>query len=540
MSDIQLPQPEQQSRIHRTMDELCVYEEINKFSGDMILDEIFYFYLYHKYKANCLSAASDGIDIILCPGDEENTNCINSAASTKTIINNICDCIAKEVEILLIPITLIFRNGSPHANLLIYRGLYGTMEIFEPHGQDFLGDSLLFIEQTQIEIDKAYRKLILQINLTLKERDLIYKNVRLIKHKNVCPVYDGLQSIEANCKMKTPKEGEGYCAVYCMFFAELVLMNPTKTSKQLMEEIFVRLNELDDPSLYLLKVIRGYVGVIKQIFETKLHIMLGRDDISYEDVIELWNNKNRTLQEEQLFQHILQTNALFLRNNTRFFHSEGEKQKLLNEFNKSPTKLQQFLDFIKVSPIQKKRTKTPAQIALETKIFLFGESDDELSPQEKLKAISISSSHSNTSQRSSNNSNTSRRSSNNSNTSRRSSNNSNTSRRSSNSNTSQQEKLKPISISSSHSNTSQQEKLKPISISSSHSNTSQRSSTSNTSRRSSNGNESPNAKLNETLRLLFDSPKKKSRKNGKHKTYKKRIPKISKRPSYKLSNSPEY
>ena len=352
MSDIQLPQPEKISNIQSKMDELTLFEHINEFSGHDIIGEIFYFYLYHKYNANCLAVTRRGIHIVLCPGDQENIRCIRTAKNTDVIVNNICFCIANEIELLIIPISLIFRNSQSHANLLIYRRLYGTMEIFEPHGQDFMGvmdTSYLSLEQTQKEINKLYRLLISKINNQLVNINCIHRVVHLIKNKNVCPRYYGLQAIEETCEMKTLNEG-GYCEAYCMFFTELVLMNPTKTSKELMKDIFVRLDKLDNPSQYLLQVIRGYVHVIKTIFETKLQIMLARDDISYDDFIQLCHKVNRTPEEHRFLKHILKINTRFLKSNVLFFHSKDEKEHLLERLGKSPSKRQQFLDFIRVSP----------------------------------------------------------------------------------------------------------------------------------------------------------------------------------------------
>jgi hypothetical protein len=103
----------------------------------------------------------------------------------------------------------------------------------------------------------------------------------------VCPQLSGFQTLEELSPMGRALTTKiGFCGAWSMFFAEFVLMNPTKTSKELMTHVFTKLKEKENMGNYVFQVIRGYVYVIKKIFDEKLQFIVG-EDMSYEKYVTL-------------------------------------------------------------------------------------------------------------------------------------------------------------------------------------------------------------------------------------------------------------
>jgi hypothetical protein len=255
VTDINLPNPV--STIHTHMDKLQSFDEINAWRGICLFSKIFYMYLYHKYNQNCLAISKKSVALMF----DDNKD---FTISNEEIIANIVNCILRGVDILLIPIRL---SQPSHANLMIYRKINNTIEIFEPNGHFNYTDK--------------YDTFISQINSKLHPI-----HIKLIKTESVCPRRFGLQYLQS--RKTEEKEGRGYCLAWCMFFAELVLINPLKTSNELLSEIFLKLDSLPDPRNYLLRVIRGYVNVIKLVVEKQLKIISSDHVKSYDDVIRMF------------------------------------------------------------------------------------------------------------------------------------------------------------------------------------------------------------------------------------------------------------
>jgi hypothetical protein len=107
MSDLQLPQPERVSRIDALaakMNNLAMFQEINAWQGQPFFVDIFYFYLYHKYKVNC-AVGSEHVFVYLCPNNEsERCNEPTIVQHNIEMIKRICLCITSGVELLIIRI----------------------------------------------------------------------------------------------------------------------------------------------------------------------------------------------------------------------------------------------------------------------------------------------------------------------------------------------------------------------------------------------------------------------------------------------------
>jgi hypothetical protein len=280
---LNLPKPHS-TNIIKKMNKFSVYNEILAWKGDKNIVKLFFSYLYHKYKSKCF--VSETIFNVIDKDDDDSSK-IKS-------INQICYCIKQnDSPIIIIPIKLILQEGG-HSNLLIYRKKFKTIERFEPHG------SQLFNQDAQLVATK-YNEFVNDLNVKLKKSNL--KPLIFLDAHIACPRNFGLQ-VEENIK-KEKKEGGGYCAVWSMFFAELILMNPNKSSHFIYTNIFNYLNTLSNKEKYLIDVIRGYVHCVKKIFNRKT---LGIFDFefTYDQYIELFHKekKDKTKNDFKIIQTI--------------------------------------------------------------------------------------------------------------------------------------------------------------------------------------------------------------------------------------------
>lgn len=176
------------------------------------------------------------------------------------------DCINRGVKVICIPLVLHFGKGhSGHANMLVYRPFKRLVERFEPHGQAY-GNS---------EVDnKAFNTQLKQ----LWEKDLIpyIGPVKFREPQEICPDSRGFQSLEGQLQ-KLKSEGGGFCIMWSFFLAEMTFINPDKSTKEIIDEVFDITKK--DPA-YLRSVIRGYVIEIEQELDKLLKIM-GKSGFSF-------------------------------------------------------------------------------------------------------------------------------------------------------------------------------------------------------------------------------------------------------------------
>jgi hypothetical protein len=150
--------------------------------------------------------------------------------------------------------------------VLIYRRRTNVIEHFEPHGGEFKGS-----EKEQENIERKIDFFIRIFNAELKKDNM--HDVTYVAATNVCPYLWGLQTLEAHSVLKKSKgEPGGYCSIWSMFFAELCLKNPDKSSEEILENIYNYLTTKESAKNYLKKVIRGYSGYIVETVNVYLKI----------------------------------------------------------------------------------------------------------------------------------------------------------------------------------------------------------------------------------------------------------------------------
>jgi hypothetical protein len=232
-----------------------------EYSTYNIFHMIFYLYLFRKYNINCISARNDTLENFFL----YYVNVLNDDLTQSQIvmINKIAECINKGNEMLIIPMIITDEIHGGHANVLIYRKKYNQIEHFEPHGQEFGGGintRVQAIYNAGLRINLNH--FITQINKSVKNK------ITLLPSRELCPNIRGLQYLEEMIPMKAFIEGEGYCALWSMFYTELCLRNPELTGREVLEKIYDKLNnEKDGGSEYLRKVARGYAVVIENKFK---------------------------------------------------------------------------------------------------------------------------------------------------------------------------------------------------------------------------------------------------------------------------------
>ena len=340
------------NEIGTAMDELCSYDddEVKEWHGIDFFKNIFYIYLYHKYKQPCVAVGEKGVALVICDAHQDYPEiieeCVLNVQNNKNIIEKIRECIDKDnVETLLIPVSLYFLHRGKigrHANLLLYRKFNKTIEVFEPNG----------VSNHFIEVE--YTRLSERINDKLPP----HKQIRLIRTDQVCQRLPGLQHMQSRSKLKTDHEFKGgYCLAWSMYFGELVLKNPTKTSEQILQNIHKKLANLrvggenederaskEDKANYLLRLIRGYVHYISKIIEDAMRVFIA-PWMRYDNYIALSRKDNPTEIERDLLKPVTTFEKDFLKINMDLFEN-GQDTVLDNLKKENPHQYRMYEEYI--------------------------------------------------------------------------------------------------------------------------------------------------------------------------------------------------
>ena len=277
MSSLKLPEPIKVSKkLAHELDELEKKgETIVTICGYSNIESLFYLYLIKKYKSKCVAKKTNLLDkqdtlLGMSINIKMKLTKEEEAEMREQFVNlakTLTKCIKKGEETIIIPLNY-YKGFLPvgHSNVLIYRRRTNAIEHFEPHGGEFKES-----EKEQANIERKIDFFIRIFNAELK-KDNIHA-VTYVAATNVCPYLQGLQTIENNSLLKKSKgEPGGYCSIWSMFFAELCLKNPDKSSEEILEDIYNYLTTKENANNYLKKVIRGYSGYIVETVNIYLKI----------------------------------------------------------------------------------------------------------------------------------------------------------------------------------------------------------------------------------------------------------------------------
>jgi hypothetical protein len=244
------------------------------FAPITILAGISNLYLIKKYGTNCFMYGINsrigefihgGFIINFLSGqiDSPITAEFLSEFITKNLIQiqNFLNCVKKGVNpVIIIPLALIFSDGGHHANMLIYKRDLNTFEHFEPHGSSFSLDSS-YGDKIKTILESLVNK-INELNNTPSTlfSNSLPNNISLVPSNEVCIRDRGLQAIQQELELFEIERGQ-YCQMWSLLFAELALLNPTISSKDILDQIFILLDSKNGPD-FLSNVIRGYVSML--------------------------------------------------------------------------------------------------------------------------------------------------------------------------------------------------------------------------------------------------------------------------------------
>ena len=276
--DIKLPEPIRIKTIHQKLDIFSENSEIKRWTGNILIDALFYLYLFNKYKHNCLlkyngATGNNGIGLELIIKDIPIAKQNIAKNHVIEIAKQLSNCIKKGLSSIIIPLYLRTKFGG-HANLLIYRKQNHVIEHFEPIGSGFFEN-----EQNEPILKKLINTKLDEFISILNKELPIELRVNIVRANDVCPFFDGLQNLEAKAGKKLEIQGPGYCAAWSMFFTELALKNPTISSNELIKIIYDKLDKLpqETKSTYMRKIILGYVNLIHDKITKHFSIIFGKN-----------------------------------------------------------------------------------------------------------------------------------------------------------------------------------------------------------------------------------------------------------------------
>ena len=256
------------------------YDKVEPFTSSFQLSNLFYLYLFKKYKTECLILDQNAkwrmhFSLNLTDHSQEKWFHDFNADQMQTVKKTakaVSDCIIRGVKIIIIPLGFETKT-SGHANLLVYRANTGLIEHFEPHGKFYGGEGSQYASRMlNIYLDhfvKLINKDIKAYNKTLNAGQEKLPKITLAKAHEVCPVIRGVQYLEGSSII--PKnaliEPEGYCEAWTMFFTELCLKNPEMSSREVYEAVMDKTELYENKNDYLRNIIRGYTAFINNKIE---------------------------------------------------------------------------------------------------------------------------------------------------------------------------------------------------------------------------------------------------------------------------------
>lgn len=213
-----------------------------------IITDLMFVNLMKKFGGRCIVnnvMKKDGIELGININSKKDMTSIRFVQIYEILGEKLAECISRGVSLILIPLSFQFGSSlAGHANMLVYRPFKRLVERYEPHGVAY-GNSM---------VDNA------SFNEQLKqlwEKDLTpyIGEVRYRPPDDYCPNPRGFQDLEGGLD-GLKLEGGGFCSMWSFFVAELTFLNPDKSTREILEEVY---DISKSEPAYLKSVIRGYV-----------------------------------------------------------------------------------------------------------------------------------------------------------------------------------------------------------------------------------------------------------------------------------------
>jgi hypothetical protein len=299
--------------------------------AERLISYFFFSYLGKKYHSHCYSEGILNIDLKLLDNTIKSNNVeeiirvndnLEKSYIDKAKYISICLLNNPETQIVIIPLSITFDCpgfSGGHMNLLIYRVQENTIEHFEPNGINWFSS-----DEVKICYDKLYDELnklkfyIEEIRFRVTpqpplETNIVYPRLTI----RLLTAYDlysdsGLQYLEGRSRL--PDNTKGYCAAWCLFFADVVYRNPELDSttllqllledangpvKRTLSNLFTRKNVIRRSwHDYFRNVIKGYIFIIEDKMKKYFKQVYNKDvtlrqimDIRTKGIDELDSNK---------------------------------------------------------------------------------------------------------------------------------------------------------------------------------------------------------------------------------------------------------
>ena len=301
---IEMPEPEPtkipiEPLINKLEKKIEEFEKVGREYGAVIYDPaafiqvVAYIALLLEYEAKCAIVGDDG------EGKREINSKLRSPMNkefyekAEELSGDLLDCIEREDKLIAIPLRLRFGSQKEgHANLLIYRPFEKTIERFEPHGNEFQG-------KAGQDADKVFNSVLTRMFEVEMKPYLKEYTPKFISPDQVCPNPRGFQSLEGQVE-RLNQEGGGFCGMWSLFVLELLFINPTKPTAEIIKEALAISKE--DPQ-YLRNVIRGYVLKTEKMLDSYIKKIDANDGFSFNRANEI--NNNKTQFQEKLLELLL-------------------------------------------------------------------------------------------------------------------------------------------------------------------------------------------------------------------------------------------
>jgi len=249
------------------------------YNGDTFIQGVLYIALLLEYERKCAIIESNLTDIRINASLKSpmNKDFFNTA---ETLSNDILDCIKRGEKIIGIPLGLRFGTSRiGHANMLIYRVDDKTIERFEPHGKEY---------QQGGHDDDTFNKILNEMFEVKMKPYLKQYTPKFSKPADICPNPLGFQTLEGSIKGLS-KEGGGFCGLWSLFILELMFINPTKSTKEILKLAFdITKGEPE----YLKNVIRGYVVKSEKLLDDYIKKINSTGTFNYSTHYQFHTHKN--------------------------------------------------------------------------------------------------------------------------------------------------------------------------------------------------------------------------------------------------------
>lgn len=295
-SDYTIPQPipaptQIEPIIDNIQDTLNQLSKVGKekgavhYAGYLSTGTFAYVSVINKFKGECIPVFKHNDELMIeltINSTKQKTRILNNNDIMKKFGQSLKKCIDNNVPIICIFLIIEFGNKiNKHANLLIYRPFERTMERFEPQGEIYHNSM-----KADLSINKQLKEL-----FEVKLNQYTSGKVRFIPPNHICPYKKGFQALEGEIKGMNI-EGGGFCMMWSLFVMEMILNNPTKTTKDIIEKVMDLTKE--DPQ-FLKDTIRGYVVGVEQLLESTLSFV-NKSGFSFEKAPFI-NTKDKLIQE---------------------------------------------------------------------------------------------------------------------------------------------------------------------------------------------------------------------------------------------------